>query len=94
LTTHRLAGTYGLRLVYKKEFHEVFQEEQDSPEFGPLLKRLGVVNNDDETSMDEDQWEAASMFQLISFPFGWLLNKFLCKIDVYLAFAFQKFDRR
>lgn len=60
ITVNRLASSYRLDLVYKKEFHDVFQEEQDTPEFGPLLKRLGVVNNQNESSMDEDQWDAAS----------------------------------
>ena len=56
----RLAGEYGLRLVYKKRFHEVLEEEQSSRDFGPLLKKMGVLNDLGESSMDEDQWEAAS----------------------------------
>lgn len=51
---------YGLRLVYKKPFHQVLAEEQDSADFGLLLQRMGVVNPQGESAMDADQWEAAS----------------------------------
>jgi len=61
-TDNRLAGEYGLRLIYKKRFHEVLEEEQSSRDFGPLLKKMGVLNDLGESSMDEDQWEAASEF--------------------------------
>lgn len=56
----RLAAEYGMHPVYKKEFHEVFQEHQEHPEFGPLLERMHVVDSNGGSQMDEDQWEAAS----------------------------------
>lgn len=55
-----MAQEYGLQLVYKKEFHDIFQEEQDHKDFGPLLQRMKVVAANGESEMDEDQWEAAS----------------------------------
>lgn len=55
-----LAREYGLELVYQKTFNDVLQEEQDSRDFGPLLAKMGVVNEDGESAMDADQWEAAS----------------------------------
>lgn len=57
---HRMAAAYGLHPVYKKEFHEVFTDNQEHPEFKPLLERMKVVDKDGESQMDEDQWEAAS----------------------------------
>ncbi|CAG8716585.1 12642_t:CDS:2, partial [Acaulospora colombiana] len=54
-----LTKEYGLSLVYKKEFHEIFQEEQEDPEFSTLLKKMKVVDDKNESAMDEDQWDAA-----------------------------------
>jgi hypothetical protein len=56
----RMAREYGLYLKYKEEFHEVFEEHQDHSEFGPLMVRMKVVEKNGESSMNEDQWEAAS----------------------------------
>lgn len=56
----RLASESGLRLIYKKAFHEILQEEKDSRDFGPLLGKMGVLNEYGESAMDADQWEAAS----------------------------------
>ena len=56
----RLASEYGLHPVYKKEFHQVFEEFHEQPEFAPLLQRMRVVDANGESQMDEDQWEAAS----------------------------------
>lgn len=56
----RLASEYGLRLVYRKAFNEILSEEKDTRDFGPLLSRMGVINQDGVSNMDEDQWEAAS----------------------------------
>ena len=55
-----MADEYDLRLVYKKEFHEVFSENAEHPDFAPLLRHMKVVDANGESQMDEDQWEAAS----------------------------------
>jgi len=55
-----MAEEYGLSLEYKEEFHQVFEEHQEHPEFGPLMVRMKVVDSNGESAMDEDQWEAAS----------------------------------
>lgn len=56
----RMAAEYGLRLLYRREFHHVFEEFKDHPEFGPLMVKMKVVDGNGESSMDEDQWEAVS----------------------------------
>lgn len=61
---YRMAKEYGLELKYREEFHEVFAEHQEHPEFGPLMVRMKVVESNGESSMDEDQWEAASTYSL------------------------------
>lgn len=58
--TCSLAAEYGLHVIYKKAFREVLDEEQSSRDFGPLLGKMGVVNDRGESAMDEAQWEAAS----------------------------------
>jgi len=63
----RMAAEYGLYPLYKKEFHEVFEDFQDHHEFKPLLQRMNVVDANGETEMDEDQWEAASKLSHLVF---------------------------
>jgi hypothetical protein len=56
----RLAGEYRLQLIYKRPFGDILDEEQGSRDFGPLLRKMGVIDEKGESAMDGDQWEAAS----------------------------------
>jgi len=56
-----MAEEYKLFPVYKEEFHQVYAEHQNHPEFGPLMLRMKVVNVNGESAMDDDQWDAASV---------------------------------
>ena len=67
-TISRLAAKYDLYPVYRKEFHELFEEFQGDPEFKPLLQRMNVVDGNGESEMDEAQWEAASTSSSLSHP--------------------------
>lgn len=58
----QLAAEYGLHPIYKKEFHEVFEEFQEHSDFKPLLQRMNVIDANGETEMDEGQWEAANIY--------------------------------
>ncbi|KAJ3484219.1 hypothetical protein NLI96_g5781 [Meripilus lineatus] len=58
----KLAAEYSLHPVYMKEFHEVFEDNQEHKEFGPLLEKMKVVDSNGESQMDEDQWEAANIY--------------------------------
>jgi mRNA (guanine-N7-)-methyltransferase len=62
-----MAEEYGLRLLYKQEFHQVFQEHENHPEYGPLMVRMNVVDGKGESQMDEDQWEAANVYLAFAF---------------------------
>lgn len=62
-----LAREYGLELVYQKTFNDILQEEQSSRDFGPLLGKMGVINEDGESAMDTDQWEAANLYMAFAF---------------------------
>jgi mRNA (guanine-N7-)-methyltransferase len=63
----QMAAEYKLVVKYKEEFHQVFEGNQEDKEFGPLLVRMKVVDENGESSMDEDQWEAANIY--IAFAF-------------------------
>jgi mRNA (guanine-N7-)-methyltransferase len=58
----QLADKYKLRPLYKKEFHDVFQEFHEHPDFRPLLQKMKVVDENGETEMNDDQWEAANIY--------------------------------
>lgn len=75
-----LASEYGLRLVYRKAFNEILSEEKDTRDFGPLLGKMGVINPEGVSNMDEDQWEAASTSNLPppGYPQStWLIDRFV-----------------
>jgi hypothetical protein len=55
-----LAAEYGLYPTYKEEFHQVFDEHQSKDKFRQLMVRMKVINSEGESSMSEDEWEAAS----------------------------------
>jgi len=63
----QLAQEHDLHLVEKKEFHDLFQEEQDHKDYAPLLKRMKVVDDQGDSQMDEDQWEAANVYMAFVF---------------------------
>ncbi|KIJ32457.1 hypothetical protein M422DRAFT_213808, partial [Sphaerobolus stellatus SS14] len=62
-----LAKEYGLNIIYKREFGEVFADEREHPEYGPLLRRMKVVNADGVSDVDEEQWEAANIYVAFAF---------------------------
>lgn len=60
----RLAEEYQLVLRYRKEFHDMYTEFSEHSEFGPLMTRMQVIDGQGESKMDEEQWEAASEYDL------------------------------
>jgi mRNA (guanine-N7-)-methyltransferase len=59
-----MAAQYGLHPVYKKEFHEVFEENRERDEFKALMVRMGVCDASGVSSMEDDEWEAVSEFHI------------------------------
>lgn len=82
----RLAATYDLYPLYRKEFHELFEEFHEHPEFKPLLQKMNVVDANGETEMDDDQWEAVSTSSPCTLRVLLLINL----TDIYIAFAMEK----
>ncbi|KAG0228801.1 mRNA cap guanine-N7 methyltransferase [Actinomortierella wolfii] len=64
-TFKKLAGEYGLELVYNKKFHEVYQEASKEPELRELLYRMNVIQ--DNAHLSEDEWEAANIYLAFAF---------------------------
>jgi mRNA (guanine-N7-)-methyltransferase len=59
-----MAAEYGLHPVYKADFGTFQQDHAEHAEYGPLLVRMKVLDENHETTMTQEQWEAAS-----SYPF-------------------------
>src|SRR5258706_11213568 len=59
LWIHSIAKQHNLCLLYKCEFHHIYLEEHAHPKYGPLLRWMRVVDEREESMMDEDQWDAA-----------------------------------
>jgi mRNA (guanine-N7-)-methyltransferase len=81
----QLALEHNLHLIERKEFHDIFMEERDNKDYSQLLKKMKVVDDQGESQMDEDQWEAASEFFC-----RYLWRRLNLAIDVYIAFVFEK----
>lgn len=61
LTACRLTEDYNLELQYRKPFLEIWEEEKDDPDLGPLSERMGVrERGGGRLLMTEEEKEAAS----------------------------------
>ncbi|GAB7337851.1 hypothetical protein MBLNU457_4248t1 [Dothideomycetes sp. NU457] len=62
-----LAEEYGLELLYRKPFKDVWEEEKNDPVLGPLSERMGVVARDGRSNVSSDEMEAASFYHAFCF---------------------------
>ncbi|KAI9926850.1 hypothetical protein ASPWEDRAFT_46085 [Aspergillus wentii DTO 134E9] len=63
-----LTEDYNLELQYRKPFLEVWRDEKDDPELGPLSERMGVRDrNSGDLLMTEEEQEAASFYHAFCF---------------------------
>ena len=74
--------------TYKEQFHAVFTEHSNMPEFKSLMVRMKVVDANGESTIDEDQWDAtsASYFPILVYR----MEPLTIRTDIYNAFAFEK----
>ncbi|CAJ0914562.1 9051_t:CDS:2, partial [Entrophospora sp. SA101] len=55
----KLAKEYGLKLLYKKSFHDLYEEEKKNDKFYDLLFQMQVIGKrPDDSKMTDDEWEA------------------------------------
>ncbi|KAK9460203.1 mRNA capping enzyme-domain-containing protein [Lipomyces oligophaga] len=63
-----MAEDYKLELLYRKGFHELFQDEtSEHPEYFNLCRRMGVTKNDNSYGIEGDQREAAGFYLAFAF---------------------------
>ncbi|KAF8300495.1 mRNA capping enzyme, large subunit, partial [Clavulina sp. PMI_390] len=62
-----LAAAYGRELIYREDFHTIYEREQEPTEFRQLLTSMKVVDSRGKSALDQDQWDAASMYRLVFF---------------------------
>ncbi|KAF2767277.1 mRNA capping enzyme, large subunit [Teratosphaeria nubilosa] len=67
-----LAEDYGLELLYRKGFREVFEDESEDPELGRLAERMGVMSRDRTEGqggllVSEEEMEAAGFYHAFCF---------------------------
>ncbi|KAG9288312.1 hypothetical protein G9A89_021343 [Geosiphon pyriformis] len=60
----QLASEYGLRLIYKKRFHDLYDEAKEESVFRDLLYSMRVINPN-MGEMSEEEWEAAYILDLL-----------------------------
>ncbi|KDE06696.1 hypothetical protein MVLG_03042 [Microbotryum lychnidis-dioicae p1A1 Lamole] len=57
-----LAREFDLHLEYKSDFQDIFLAHKDEPDFAQLLKRMRVIDDQGDTEMTPEQWEAATIY--------------------------------
>ncbi|KAJ1022208.1 hypothetical protein NDA18_005439 [Ustilago nuda] len=57
-----LAQEVGLRCIYRKNFAEIYHEGSRHNEYGKLLERMRVVDRYGSLSLDEEMWQAATLY--------------------------------
>ncbi|RGB32408.1 guanine-N(7)-methyltransferase domain-containing protein [Rhizophagus diaphanus] len=66
-TFQKLAQQYGLELIYKKRFHDLYNEFKEETHYRELLYSMRVIDKRGEDEMSDDEWEATGMY--IGFAF-------------------------
>ncbi|ORX42933.1 mRNA capping enzyme, large subunit [Hesseltinella vesiculosa] len=65
-TFERLAGDYGLRLLYKENFHRFYRRALQEPEYEQLLQRMRVVGGH-APDMSSEEWDVAGIYLAFAF---------------------------
>ncbi|EEB08863.1 P-TEFb-cap methyltransferase Pcm1 [Schizosaccharomyces japonicus yFS275] len=62
-----LAEDYHLEMIWQKSFREIFMEEKNSTEFGPLLERMQVIDKNGNPGINGPEMEAADFYLAFAF---------------------------
>lgn len=57
-----LAYEVGLRCIYRKNFAEIYEEGSRHDEHGRLLEKMNVVDRYGSLNLDEEMWQAATLY--------------------------------
>jgi mRNA (guanine-N7-)-methyltransferase len=63
----RLAEDANLEMVYRRSFHEIYEDEKDDPVFGRLMDRMGVKDEDGTRGIKGEEWDAAGLYLAFAF---------------------------
>ncbi|MBW0513549.1 hypothetical protein O181_053264 [Austropuccinia psidii MF-1] len=63
----QLAKEFGLRLIYKEGFHDIYQTEKALVENQQLLKRMNVIDEKGNFLINHDQWEVSGLYLAFAF---------------------------
>jgi len=63
----RLAEDYNLEMVYKRTFHEIYEDEKDDDVFGRLMDRMNVKDEDGDRGIKGEEWDAAGLYLAFAF---------------------------
>ena len=66
-TDASLAEDVNLEMVYRRSFHEIYEDEKDDENFGRLMDRMGVKDEDGTRGIKGEEWDAAGFYLAFAF---------------------------
>jgi mRNA (guanine-N7-)-methyltransferase len=54
-------------MVYRRSFHEIYEDEKDDENFGRLMDRMGVKDEDGTRGIKGEEWDAAGFYLAFAF---------------------------
>lgn len=62
-----LAEDANLEMVYRRSFHEIYEDEKDDESFGRLMDRMAVKDEDGNRGIKGEEWDAAGLYLAFAF---------------------------
>ena len=62
-----LAEDANLEMVYRRSFHEIYEDEKDDDSFGRLMDRMAVKDEDGNRGIKGEEWDAAGLYLAFAF---------------------------
>ena len=62
-----LAEDANLEMVYRRSFHEIYEDEKDDESFGRLMDRMAVKDEDGNPGIKGEEWDAAGLYLAFAF---------------------------
>jgi len=62
-----LAEDANLEMVYRRSFHEMYDDEKDDDVYGRLLDRMGVQDDEGNRGIKGEEWDAAGLYLAFAF---------------------------
>jgi mRNA (guanine-N7-)-methyltransferase len=54
-------------MVYRRSFHEIYEDEKDDDVYGRLMDRMGVKDEDGTRGIKGEEWEASGLYLAFAF---------------------------